>query len=76
MCLDLCSLRFRLVQLVLQPTMDLEPRLSRQELCGNGGGRPGLPSLKVLEVSVDGKQHLKKRKRKKKRRKKKKTIGT
>ena len=31
-----------------------------QELCESRGGRPGLPSLIVLMVSVDVKQHLKK----------------
>ena len=28
-----------------------------QELCGSRGGRPGLPVLKSLTVSVDVKQH-------------------
>ena len=32
-----------------------------QELCDSGGGRPGLPSLTVPRVSVDGKQHEGKR---------------
>ena len=31
-----------------------------QELCESRGGRPGLPSLIVLMVSVDVKQHRKK----------------
>ena len=32
---------------------------SPQELCERRGGRPGFPSLLVLMVSVDMKQHLK-----------------
>ena len=31
--------------------------LGSRELCESGGGRPGLPSLMVLMVSVDVKQH-------------------
>ena len=31
-----------------------------QELCESRGGRPGLPSLIILMVSVDIMQHLKK----------------
>ena len=31
--------------------------LGSRELCGSGGGRPGLPSLMVLMVSADVKQH-------------------
>ena len=34
-----------------------EAHVRGQELCESRGGRPGLPSLRVLMVSVDIKQH-------------------
>ena len=44
------------VYIYMGPWTDFDFRV--QEMCESRGGRPGLPSLIILTVSVDVKQHF------------------
>ena len=43
---------------ITQNDREIDHQNRAQELCDSGGGRPGLPSLISLTVSVDVKQHF------------------